>query len=43
VWGVLIKRYDCNFEQKVRYAQNASYDIAIVHNVNSSEIGWSTK
>lgn len=38
-WAVLIRRYGCNFEVKVRHAQNASFDIAIVHNVNSSELG----
>lgn len=37
-WAVLIKRYGCNFEDKVRHAQAADYDIAIVHNVNSSEL-----
>uniref|UniRef100_A0A1B6M4I7 RING-type domain-containing protein n=2 Tax=Graphocephala atropunctata TaxID=36148 RepID=A0A1B6M4I7_9HEMI len=37
-WAVLIKRYNCTFEEKVRNAQAANYDIVIVHNVNSSEL-----
>jgi len=38
-WIVLIRRYGCSFEQKVRVAQRANYSAAIVHNVNSSELG----
>lgn len=38
-WAVLVKRYNCSFEDKVRNAQAAKYDIIIVHNVNSSELG----
>lgn len=37
-WIVLIRRYGCSFEQKVRVAQRANYSAAIVHNVNSSEL-----
>ncbi|XP_069701910.1 E3 ubiquitin-protein ligase RNF13 isoform X2 [Periplaneta americana] len=37
-WIVLIRRYGCSFEDKVRAAQNASYSAAIVYNVNSSEL-----
>ncbi|XP_054272097.1 E3 ubiquitin-protein ligase Godzilla-like isoform X2 [Macrosteles quadrilineatus] len=37
-WAVLIKRYGCLFEDKVRNAQAANFDIAIIHNVNSSEL-----
>lgn len=40
-WAVLIKRYNCTFEQKVINAQNAFYDIAIVHNVDSNKLGTS--
>lgn len=38
-WIVLIRRCGCSFEDKVRAAQNANYSAAIVHNVNSSELG----
>jgi E3 ubiquitin-protein ligase RNF13 len=38
-WVVLIKRYGCSFEDKIRAAQDANYSAAIVHNVNSSELG----
>ncbi|CAH0600184.1 unnamed protein product [Chrysodeixis includens] len=37
-WIVLLARYNCSFEQKVRNAQAAGYDCAIVHNVNSSDL-----
>lgn len=38
-WIVVIGRYNCSFEHKIRMAQNASYDAVIIHNVNSSELG----
>lgn len=38
-WFVLIRRYDCNFVDKVRAAQNANYDAAIIYNVGSNLIG----
>lgn len=38
-WAVLIKRYNCTFDEKVRTAQNANYQVAIVHNVNSTDLG----
>ncbi|KAJ0181448.1 hypothetical protein K1T71_003533 [Dendrolimus kikuchii] len=37
-WIVLIARYNCNFEVKVRNAQDAGYNCAIVHNVNASDL-----
>ncbi|XP_022827191.1 E3 ubiquitin-protein ligase RNF13, partial [Spodoptera litura] len=37
-WIVLLARYNCSFEVKVRNAQTAGYDCAIVHNVNSSDL-----
>ncbi|CAG5053810.1 unnamed protein product [Parnassius apollo] len=37
-WIVLIARYNCSFETKIRNAQSAGYDCAIVHNVNSSDL-----
>lgn len=36
-WIALIKRGTCHFDEKVRNAQNATYDMAIVYN-NSSDI-----
>lgn len=40
-WFVLIRRYECNFVDKVRAAQNADYDAAIIYNVGSNLIGLS--
>jgi len=38
-WLVLISRYGgCTFEEKVRYAQQANYSGAIIHNVDSDKI-----
>ncbi|XP_011635221.1 E3 ubiquitin-protein ligase RNF13-like isoform X1 [Pogonomyrmex barbatus] len=37
-WIVLIRRYNCSFEIKVRMAQEAGYDAAIIHNMNSNEL-----
>ncbi|KAG7304178.1 hypothetical protein JYU34_011114 [Plutella xylostella] len=37
-WIVLLARYNCTFEVKVRNAQAAGYDCAIVHNVNASDL-----
>ncbi|CAH2069051.1 unnamed protein product, partial [Iphiclides podalirius] len=37
-WIVLLARYNCSFEVKIRNAQLAGYDCAIVHNVNSSDL-----
>ncbi|XP_063394142.1 E3 ubiquitin-protein ligase RNF13 [Cydia fagiglandana] len=41
-WIVLIARYNCTFDVKIRNAQAAGYDCAIVHNVNSSELDTMT-
>lgn len=38
-WIALISRYNCTFETKIRMAQDAGYDTAIVHNVNSNDLG----
>ncbi|XP_034935164.1 E3 ubiquitin-protein ligase RNF13-like isoform X2 [Chelonus insularis] len=38
IWIVLIARYNCSFEAKIRTAQRAGYDAAIVHNVDSNEL-----
>ena len=38
-WIVLVSRYNCSFEIKVRMAQKAGYDAVIIHNVNSDELG----
>lgn len=37
-WIVLISRFNCSFEVKIRMAQQAGFDAAIVHNVNDSEL-----
>lgn len=37
-WFALIKRGACNFDVKVRNAQNSNYSLAIVYNINSSII-----
>lgn len=36
-WFALIKRGNCNFDVKVRNAQNSSFALAIVYNNNSSD------
>ena len=38
-WIVLIRRFECNFVDKVRAAQQANYDAAIIYNVGSNLIG----
>lgn len=38
-WIALIVRYNCSFEIKVRMAQLAGYDAAIVYNLQSNELG----
>ncbi|XP_037036203.1 E3 ubiquitin-protein ligase RNF13 isoform X2 [Bradysia coprophila] len=37
-WAVLIARYNCTFEEKVRNAQLSGYDVAIVYNLDSNEL-----
>ncbi|XP_045510689.1 E3 ubiquitin-protein ligase RNF13 isoform X1 [Colias croceus] len=37
-WIVIVARFNCSFEVKVRNAQAAGFDAAIVHNVNSSDL-----
>lgn len=38
-WFALIKRGNCNFDVKVRNAQNSNFTLAIIFNVNSSIVG----
>lgn len=38
-WFVLIRRFECSFVDKVRAAQNANFDAAIIYNVGSNLIG----
>jgi E3 ubiquitin-protein ligase RNF167 len=42
-WIALVRRYECNFEDKIRNAQRANFDGVIVHNVNSSDLGKNTR
>uniref|UniRef100_T1JIK4 RING-type E3 ubiquitin transferase n=1 Tax=Strigamia maritima TaxID=126957 RepID=T1JIK4_STRMM len=37
-WFVLIRRWGCDFDVKVRTAQRTGYKAAIVHNVNSDDV-----
>ncbi|XP_058800434.1 E3 ubiquitin-protein ligase RNF13-like isoform X2 [Phymastichus coffea] len=37
-WIVVIARFNCSFEEKIRRAQKAGFDAAIVHNVGSNEL-----
>ncbi|KAJ8687155.1 hypothetical protein QAD02_022949 [Eretmocerus hayati] len=37
-WIVLISRGNCTFEAKIRNAQKAQYQAAIVHNINSDDL-----
>lgn len=37
-WAVLIARYNCSFEDKIRNAQNAGWDAVIVFNVGSNDL-----
>lgn len=37
-WFALIIRGNCNFDVKIRNAQNSNYSLAIVYNVNSSAV-----
>lgn len=39
LWIVLIARYNCSFEIKVRMAEKAGYGAAIIHNIDSNELG----
>lgn len=42
-WFALIERGNCNFDVKVRNAQNHNYSLAIVYNYNSDDISKYTK
>ncbi|XP_050100076.1 uncharacterized protein LOC126580838 isoform X2 [Anopheles aquasalis] len=37
-FAVVIARYNCSFEEKVRNAQQAGYSMVIVHNVGSNDL-----
>lgn len=37
-WVVIIRRYNCSFEDKVRHAQTAGYSAAIIYNIGSDDL-----
>ncbi|XP_065163288.1 E3 ubiquitin-protein ligase RNF13 isoform X2 [Atheta coriaria] len=37
-WILLVARFNCSFEEKVRNAQTANYDAVIVHNIGSEAL-----